>query len=310
VGDVSARVPYLAKLASKAAGSAPLLPGRPLFPGTAYPAGRLLAADDSADFPRGRAGSAGPAARVGGADAIATPARPDRSGLTAVMTGAVLASRAQQAVATAVPPTTSALAGPAAQPAEPRSAGLMPSASAGPPAGAARSGPPEDPAIVPSWGPALELPHPLELASVTGEASTRPAAAPDQRRASGPGPHPMTGGAGAGSDQGPAPAAAATDRVPPLPLPALAPRPDEATGPGPLGSRQQMPGGPEPARVSIGTIEVTVVPPAGPASHASESRPPAQTPRGRPRPPSLLATTAGAGRLRDGLRRWYGIAQG
>ena len=63
-------------------------------------------------------------------------------------------------------------------------------------------------------------------------------------------------------------------------------------------------------RVSIGTIEVTVVPPAPAALPAPAIRPPAQVVPGWSRPPSLLAASAGADRLRDGLRRWYGTAQG
>jgi hypothetical protein len=57
----------------------------------------------------------------------------------------------------------------------------------------------------------------------------------------------------------------------------------------------------QPETVSIGTIEVTVVPPAKP--RAVPSRP---APR-RERPPSRLG---GADPLRDGRRRWYGTAQG
>lgn len=57
----------------------------------------------------------------------------------------------------------------------------------------------------------------------------------------------------------------------------------------------------EPETVSIGTIEVTVVPAAKP--RAVSSRP---APR-RERPPSRLA---GSDPLRDGRRRWYGVAQG
>ena len=60
-------------------------------------------------------------------------------------------------------------------------------------------------------------------------------------------------------------------------------------------------------RVSIGTIEVTVVPPA-PA--VREIRPPVPVTRGWSRPPSPFAASAGADRLRNGLRRWYGTAQG
>jgi len=304
---VSARVAYLARLAGRAAGPAPLQPARPLFPGTAYLAGRLLAADDAENLPRRRAGSADPAARAGSADAIATPAGPDRPGLTAVRTGSVLAPRAQQAQAAVAQPATSAPAGHTAQPTEPRPPGPVPSASAHPPASAARGWPPQAPASVPSWGTPVELPRPAELASAAGQAGTRSAAPPAPLTgppASWPG---QASAATADSDKGPSPAAAATGRVPALPPPALASRPDEPTGPGPFGSHQQLPGGPGPDRVSIGTIEVTVVPPPRPGT---ESRPGGQAPRGRPRPASLLAAHGGTSRLRDGLRRWYGIAQG
>jgi hypothetical protein len=74
-------------------------------------------------------------------------------------------------------------------------------------------------------------------------------------------------------------------------------------------SRREPPG-----RVTIGTIEVTVVPPARPAHGAGT--PPRIAP---PLPAELLPAghraaprfaEAGTARLRDGLRRWYGIAQG
>jgi hypothetical protein len=116
------------------------------------------------------------------------------------------------------------------------------------------------------------------------------------------------GDGGATGNRGPSSAAAPVGDL--LPPPAAAPRLNEMVEPAPFGSYQQQPGGPGPARVSIGTIEVTVVPPAGPPSPASVSRPPAPPSRGRSRPPSLLAATAADSRLRDGLRRWYGIAQG
>jgi hypothetical protein len=64
------------------------------------------------------------------------------------------------------------------------------------------------------------------------------------------------------------------------------------------------------ARVSIGTIEVTVVPPAAPTPAVGAVRPPAQTAPSRSRAGSALALSPGSDRLRDGLRRWYGIAQG
>jgi hypothetical protein len=60
-------------------------------------------------------------------------------------------------------------------------------------------------------------------------------------------------------------------------------------------------------QVSIGTIEVTVIPPA-PATPQVPF--PAPVSRSRPRPPSGAAARAGADRLRDGLRRWYGTVQG
>ena len=61
--------------------------------------------------------------------------------------------------------------------------------------------------------------------------------------------------------------------------------------------------------VSIGTIEVTVVPSAPSAPAAREAQPPPPVTRGWSRPPSVLASSAGRDRLRDGLRRWYGTAQ-
>jgi hypothetical protein len=63
-----------------------------------------------------------------------------------------------------------------------------------------------------------------------------------------------------------------------------------------------------PGRVTIGAIEVTVVPPTRPAGGRGEPRPapaPAVQPRSAPSP-----AEAGGTRLRAGLRRWYGIAQG
>ena len=231
VGNVSAQVPYLARLARRAAGPAPLRPARPLFPGTAYLAGRLLAADD-AEGDRGHAGSADPAARAGSADATATLARPDRPGLTAVTTGPALASRARQAQEAVAPP------------AEPSEAGPVPSATAHLPASAAPGGPPQAQARVPSWGTPVELSPPVQLAGEAREASTWPAAAPaapapgptasrpgqasaaasGQLRPTGTGSHLVTGGGEAGGDQGPSAMAAATSTARLLPPPALAPR--------------------------------------------------------------------------------------
>jgi len=90
-------------------------------------------------------------------------------------------------------------------------------------------------------------------------------------------------------------------------VPDLVPPPARATGRDEQTrmdeSRREAPG-----RVTIGAIEVTVVPPARPAGGRGEPRPapaPAVQPRSAPSP-----AEAGGARLRAGLRRWYGIAQG
>jgi hypothetical protein len=70
------------------------------------------------------------------------------------------------------------------------------------------------------------------------------------------------------------------------------------------------PRAPERSHMSIGTIEVTVVSPAPSAPAAREAHPPPPVTRGWLRPPSLLTSSAGRDTLRDGLRRWYGTAQG
>jgi hypothetical protein len=62
------------------------------------------------------------------------------------------------------------------------------------------------------------------------------------------------------------------------------------------------------ARVSIGTIEVTVTPPA--SAPPATAFPPPQPPPPPSGPPSSLTGSPAADRLRDGLRRWYGTAQG
>lgn len=64
------------------------------------------------------------------------------------------------------------------------------------------------------------------------------------------------------------------------------------------------------ARVSIGIIEVNVVPPARPAPAVSDASAPGRSPLSGSRVGSMLAAGPGSERLRDGLRRWYGTAQG
>jgi hypothetical protein len=61
-------------------------------------------------------------------------------------------------------------------------------------------------------------------------------------------------------------------------------------------------------RVSIGTIEVTIVPPTPtPTPVIHQIQPLARVTN---RPSSAFAASAGADRLRHGFRRWYGTAQG
>ncbi len=355
-----AQVPYLARLARRAAGQVPLQPPRQLFADTAYSPVRPPAGDGSADFPLGSTADAAargfspafalsqaaeepPASpqitsqsgehiagnRTGGAPVPidsgshagtgghpAPSGRADRPRSAQVTPSPLLAPRAETSEVAVGTPVTSAPAGPITQPPEP-----TPSATPRTSAHAARVRSPGSSATVPFWEMPVELPYPIERASVTSQASTRLAAQPalpppglgpaavgsDQDQlGDGTGTRETPGGWDAVSDNGRSRAPAALRDL--LPPPAQAPRPTELAGPGPGGSRQQPAGGRASARVSIGTIEVTVVPPARPAVHASESRAPAQMPRGRSRPASPL--TAGADRLRDGLRRWYGIAQG
>lgn len=100
----------------------------------------------------------------------------------------------------------------------------------------------------------------------------------------------------------PSPEASPAPRVPDL-------RPPPATVSGSaiepaspdLGAGRHRPPGDRPAQVSIGTIEVTVVPPAPPAA------PPRPERRDRVSPTPAASS---ADRLRDGLRRWHGTAQG
>ena len=180
----------------------------------------------------------------------------------------------------------------------------------------------------PLWGAPVDLPEAIELPHVAGEAARRAISASPAGPVTPPA-GPGTAGTRQGQrthDAGPpvarraaghqAPDAEdAADRFrprepapvwelrPPPPSPA---RPAAMSGTEP-GEPRREPRVPGQAPVSIGTIEVTVLPPA-PAVHQAQSSPPVA--RGWSRPPSLLASSAGMDRLRDGLRRWYGTAQG
>lgn len=94
-----------------------------------------------------------------------------------------------------------------------------------------------------------------------------------------------------------------------LPPPAQPSRAPEQPSLRPGGSSQDTGTAPR-ARLSIGTIEVTVVPPARPAPPASNVPPPALGALSRSRSGTMLDASPGSDPLRDGWRRWYGTAQG
>lgn len=235
------------------------------------------------------------------------------------------------------------------QPLTPQPVTPQPSSSPRPAGDAARAQPPGS-WTSPLWGTPADLPQAIEPSPLTGEKDrrdpSRPGAAappPGPGPAATAGPHQDPRGTEAGIpaavQPGPAPAVTVgTQHGPPRtdagmpaapgsrnagqersgeptavrdlrPLPGPAARPIAMPGPEP-GGQYQRPRVSGPPRVSIGTIDVTVLPPAPPAPPAPGIRPPAQVARGWTRPPSLLAATAGADRRRDGLRRWYGTAQG
>jgi hypothetical protein len=145
------------------------------------------------------------------------------------------------------------------------------------------------------WGAPVELPELAPVAATPTQAG-QPASPP------GPGTPPAAGRGvnaayGRARDRGKR-SGAVGDLLPP-----------DAGGerPGPAGAAR---GSAAPPRVTIGTIEVTVVPPApppfGPAGPAQVAPEPLTT---RPPAASPLAEDRSA-RLRGGLRRWYGIAHG
>jgi hypothetical protein len=143
---------------------------------------------------------------------------------------------------------------------------------------------------------------------LTGEL-TEPTAAPTRGAPSKP---PAAGSPGllqphAGTQRGPIASepAAHAELLAPAPVP-------ERRGPRTPSAYDSLAGGAHerraaPARVSIGTIEVTVLPPPAPAPPppASVARP-AESPSARP---PAGSTQPVADRLRLGERRWYGMAQ-
>ena len=289
----------------------PIIPGAPASP-AAFPT-----APPSLPAP-----SAAPAVQA----VPAVQALPAVQAVPAVQAGAPGAP-----VSRAASPATQAEPGDAAVPAQAEHVGMMPPTQAevsvaGPPmaslaaADAARARPP---ATWPSalWDGPVDLPHVIMQpeagetgALVTAVPPSRPATpatlaaptpGPAPGRTGGPDPGRRTGGSAApgARHQAPGqlapPAPAEPGHLLPPPAPTRDPVP--ALGLEPSGPSQK-PGAPAQPGVSIGTIEVTVVPPAPPVPE----RPRAQAARPGPK----LAEGLGTGRLRDGLRRWYGTAQG
>jgi hypothetical protein len=167
------------------------------------------------------------------------------------------------------------------------------------------------------WGTPVELPGRAPVTATQTKAGQLPSAqgtgslpsgdSQEQMPTAGREPGPARGAADHGNDRGNdrshdrasdpgTRSASVPDLLPPAP---------GAEHPGPTGPARGSAG---PARVTIGTIEVTVVPPARPPHPAEPARVPPRPPVMRPAASSLAET--GSARLRGGLRRWYGIAQG
>jgi nicotinate-nucleotide--dimethylbenzimidazole phosphoribosyltransferase len=274
------------------------------------------------------AGPVAPADPLASADPVA-PAGPDLAALTAPQPP-LAGPDPRLAAAVAHPPLAPAagtarmadVGGPAAsaapdlpgQPATPR----RPSGPrAGSPTGASMS-----PAL-PLAGPAAHPAGPARPALPEAPADTAPPASVPHRgtpvelpRAANPAADVLASPPGRGTASAPRALDDADGRLRPggiaavhdlLPSPGPAYGPIEQSSPGPGGSRQ--PGGAERPQVSIGTIEVTVVPPTRPEP-AAGVQPPARAAGGHSRDGSRTAAGAGSDRMRSGLRRWYGTAQG
>jgi hypothetical protein len=161
---------------------------------------------------------------------------------------------------------------------------------------AAQSRPVVPTAGVPQWGMPVELPaavDPVFGAPARPHADQTAASLPDRLAAvAEPPPHRAT--------------RAVRELLPP---PAPAARATEQPGLRPGGPPHDK-GAAEGARLSIGTIEVTVLPPPQPAPPSSDVPPHVPALPGRSRSGTIFAASPGSDRLRAGLRRWYGTAQG
>jgi hypothetical protein len=326
---MNARVPYLARLAGRGAGGAALRPPRQLFADDAYtparPAGSTrppqrpagdheeralplttgfpgLADEPAAGLPGINRQSAG---RPGGAPGPSLPATSSSSSSGTVAAGTVATRTAAGHTGEGIQAAPAGLyrTEPERIQVSAPTAGVPPEAGPGPagsasPARVAGAGPAEHPATLPASGDPRppgdaapgQLPLPTSWADPPWDRPVEP---------------PRTTGDG-GTHARPAGPAAQRDLLPP---PAQDPWSRGRPGRDPAGGPHPWDFAAKRARVSIGTIEVTVLPPV-PAPPSQPIRPAVQPARGRTRPPSLLAASTGADRLRDGLRRWHGTAQG
>jgi hypothetical protein len=195
------------------------------------------------------------------------------------------------------PPTDAAVPG-GADAASPGTASPQPARPGSPPAqdtpgsraGAGAEPSPARPLLVTSWAdPVWALPIELPGSDARGAG-----------QAGGPAPTSATG-----TSQASSPAAHAAEAIlQPAAAPALGPT--HGTRPGQSDASSP--------RVSIGTIEVTIVaPPAQQPAPGAPALPGRQQEHTAPtwsRPPSLLTASRRSDRLRSGLRRWHGTAQG
>jgi hypothetical protein len=298
---MNAQVPYLARLAAQAG------PGG----GAAGPGGAAGQGGGARTLrpPRRRAGESASAASGQGLPPEAVGQRRDQpvpGGAGHRQAGVIGAGPAEDAEITA---GAGAGAGAGARAEASRAA----AAAAGAPALAALTAAAATPVAPAPAGPTAIAP--------AGGAAGPPAAGPGAPRSwadpvwNAPAPLPLPPGTSGGTDHArDQDVAAATPSI--RPAAAEDSRSSREPGRDPGDGRSLARSGPARARVSIGTIEVTVLPqPADTAAPAAGQRParpvPAATPGNvRPRPPSLLASGPGAERLRDGLRRWHGTAQG
>ena len=237
-------------------------------------------ADTAADRGPGAPGAPGPGARAGSAGIQAAPADLDVLEPARVPRGSPAAPRTEPALAASDPGARAAGTGLAAYPVTPLASGDSRPADDAP-----RSQPAESrtnpPGAAPAEPPGTVWPGPVHRE--TGSSVPPGAGEPDR--------------------SAPAGRPAAVREL--LPPPALASLPMKIRVPEQGGPREQH-RGTRPARVSIGTIEVTVAPPV----RTHEIGAPVPAVRDWLRPSSRPAASARTDGWRDGLRRWYGTAQG